>query len=164
GDRAFTTGYLSISAWDTATGQRLHSFELPPYGYGDPLRSYSPNGRYALSFEGDFEQPHILVWDVAARQNLHTFRPPPGPFGQPTSVFSPDSSLLATCYWGKEPVVCLRDLHTGKELRSFKKPKANWVRQLFFMADGKTLLMAGARTVGLDIASGKELFSWRIQP
>jgi WD40 repeat protein len=68
--------------------------------------------------------------------------------------------LLATL----EAVVRLRDVRTGKEVRSFKETKAGWPGRLFFTADGKTLFVAGLHVVGLDVASGKELFSWRLPP
>src|SRR5262249_3429222 len=50
------------------------------------------------------------------------------------------------------------------ELRSFTDKKAGWPGRMAFSPDGKTLLLAGRHTVGLDVASGKELFSWRMQP
>jgi hypothetical protein len=35
---------------------------------------------------------------------------------------------------------------------------------MFFSADGKTLLVAGPNLVGYEVSSGKELFSWRMEP
>jgi RNA polymerase sigma factor (sigma-70 family) len=163
GDRVFTIGYSSISAWDGTTGRRLYSFALPPYYYTDPHRSHSPDGRYALSFAGDPEGPQILVWDVAARRRLHTLRPP-GASGHVTSAFSPDSSLLATWHPGKEAIVRIWDVRTGQEVRSFKDTQAGWPGRLFFTADGKTLFVAGRRVVGFDVAVGTERFSWRMEP
>jgi RNA polymerase sigma factor (sigma-70 family) len=163
GDRVFTIGNSSISAWDATTGQRLHSLDVPRYPYGDPHPSHSPDGRYALSFEGDYEKLQILLWDVVARRRLHTLRPP-GAFGALATAFSGDSSLLAAWLPGKETVVRLWNVRTGQEVQSFKETKAGWPGRLFFTADGRTLFVAGKHMVGYDAASGKELYSWRMKP
>jgi hypothetical protein len=162
GDRVFTAGYGSISTWDGTTGRRLRSFDLPPFPYTDPHRTYSPDGRYALSFAGALGHVEILVWDVAAGRRLHTLRPPG--VAQMTSAFSPDPSRLATWHAGKETVVRLWDMATGEQVGSFPETKAGWPGRLFFTPDGKTLVVAGRRTVGYDVTTGKELFSWRMKP
>jgi WD40 repeat protein len=162
GDRVFTIGYSSISAWDATTGQRLHSLDVPGYPYGDPHPSHSPDGRYALSFEGDYEKLQIVVWDVVARRRLHRLQPPA--FGALTTTFSPDSSLLAAWLPGKETVVRIWDVPTGNEVRYFKETKAGWPGRLFFAADARTLFVAGKHLVGYEAATGKELFSWRMKP
>jgi RNA polymerase sigma factor (sigma-70 family) len=164
GDRALAMGYSSISTWDATTGRRLHSIGLPSRVYRDPDSvHHSPDGRYASIFTQDGEESHILIWDLATGKRLHTLRssdkPVPG-----VSRFSPDSSLLATCQQSKEAVTRLWDVRTGKEVRSFKDTKARWPRHLDFTADGKTLLVAGRGTGGYDVASGKELFSWQMEP
>ncbi|MBI1917943.1 MAG: sigma-70 family RNA polymerase sigma factor [Planctomycetes bacterium] len=163
GDRVFTVGYESVSAWDGATGRRLRSIALRYYPYADPSRSHSPDGRYALSFAGDDKRLEILLWDVAAGRLVHTLRLPGTP-GHVTGAFSPDSSLLATWHPGKKNVIRLWDVGTGKALRSFPDTKAGWPGRLAFSPDGKTLLVAGRHTVGLDVGTGKERFSWRMQP
>jgi WD40 repeat protein len=166
GGRAYTIGYSSISTWDGTTGRRVHSFEPPPFPSTDPHRSLSPDGRYALGFVGDIwdlKHLQIDVWDVAAGRRLHALRPPGATTGV-TSAFSPDSSLLATWIPGKEPVVRIWDVRTGKEVRSFADARAGWPARLSFTADGKTLFVAGRRVVGFDVASGKERFSWRMEP
>jgi RNA polymerase sigma factor (sigma-70 family) len=163
GDRAFTLGYSSISTWDTATARRLHSFDVPPYPYTDPRRDHSPDGRYALTFAGDFAKLRLLVWDLAAGRLLHTLHPPGAP-SQLTSAFSPDSSLLAVWHPGKETVIRLWAVRSGQEVRSFPESKAGWPGKLSFSANGQTLFVAGKYTVGYDVATGKELFSWRLKP
>jgi RNA polymerase sigma factor (sigma-70 family) len=162
-DRVFTIGYSSISAWDATTGERLHSLDVPYYSLGDPHPRFSPDERYALSFEGDFENVQILVWDVVARRRLHTLRPP-GAAAALTTAFSPDSSLLAAWLPGKETVVRFWDVRTGKEVRSFKETKAGWPGRLFFTPDGRILFVAGKRVVGYQADTGNELFSWRMKP
>src|SRR5262249_49277970 len=153
----------SISAWDATTGERLHSVDVPPYPYGNPYPSFSADGRYGLSFEGDYENLQILVWDQVAHQRLHTLRPP-GASGALTTAFSPDSSLLAARLPAKETVVRIWDVRSGKEVRSFKETKAGWPGRLFFAADGRTLFVAGKLVVGYEADTGKELFSWRMKP
>src|SRR5262249_35860417 len=153
----------SISSWDATTGRRLQSFDLPPYLSSNPDHTRSPNGRYALSFTGDFERVRILVWDVPAGRLLHTLQPP-GAAGHVMSAFSPDSSRLALWLSGKESVVRIWNVQTGKEVRAFPETKAGWPGRLFFMPDGRTLVVAGKRVVGFDVASGKEKFSWRPEP
>src|SRR5262245_3971913 len=163
GDRALTVGYESVASWDATTGRRLRSVELRHSPSAAPCRGRSPDGRYALSLAGDQKQLEVLLWDVATGRLVHTLRPP-GPPGHIGSAFSPDSSLLATWHPGKEKVIRLWNVETGKELRSFPDKKAGWPGRLAFSPDGKTLFVAGRHTVGLDIATGKELFSWRMQP
>src|SRR5262249_43558294 len=121
GDRVVTIGTAAITRWDAATGQRLQSFDLPPYPYREPHRSYSPDGRYALPFGGDFEQSQPLVGDVAAGRLAHPLRPPAPPSPDRslyiTSAFAPDSSLLAIRQDGpnaSNAVVRIWDLRTGK--------------------------------------------------
>jgi RNA polymerase sigma factor (sigma-70 family) len=192
GDRVLTFGYASISTWDGKTGRRLGSFDLPPYPYTDPARChlFSPNGQMAASLHEHQGQLEILVWDVAAGRRLHTLRPPGSAMPVTMAVhnitrvfqaanvlcaFSPDSSLLATWHsrnedgfpiWhtGKGALVRLWDLRTGKELRSFKGPVVGMALKLGFTGDGKTLVVAGHRTAGFDVATGAERFSWRLQP
>jgi RNA polymerase sigma factor (sigma-70 family) len=181
GDRILTFGHASISTWDGTTGRHLGSFDLPPYAYTDPGRShhFSPDGRFAVSLHENKGHLEILVWDVAARRRLHTLRPPDSAMPVTTAVqnvtrvyqapnvlcaFAPDSSLLATWHSGKGAIVRLWDVRTGKELRSFKGPAVGWAMQLCFTGDGKTLIVAGHRTAGFDVATGKEHYSWRLQP
>jgi RNA polymerase sigma factor (sigma-70 family) len=181
GDRVFTFGHASVSAWDGAGGRRLGSSALPPYPYSDPNRSrlFGPDGRYAVTLAENKGHLEILVWDVPARRRLHTLRAPDSampvtsavenltrPYDPPNvrCALSADSSLLATCHSGKDTVFRLWDLRTGKELRSFKGTNPRWVNCLSFTRDGKTLLAAGHHTVGFDVATGKELFAWRLKP
>jgi WD40 repeat protein len=175
GERLLTFGQASVNTWDVATGRRLRSLDVPRHPYGDPGRShfFSPDGRYAATFHLNDGLVEILLWDVASGRQLHTLRLPGSPQYMPSDVtnvtrvfdprpvacaFSPDASVLATCQEDKGVVVRLWDIQTGKELRSF--PVAE-VGRLFFTADGKTLLVAGLRTRGFEVPSGKEIFSWQ---
>src|SRR5262249_37593196 len=75
-----------------------------------------------------------------------------------------DSCSLATLHSAKESLVRVWNVQTGKEILSFPGSKADAPHLLFFTPDGKTLLIAGKRVVGYEVASGKEVFSWRMQP
>lgn len=161
GDRATIIGWGSISSWDATSGRPLHSFDLPR----DTLdsRSMSSDGRYAVTCRLEGEQFQVLIWDISARKILHTLRLPGG-YQHITSAFAPDSSLLAISQPGKPTLVRLWDVQSGKQVRSFELSKVTWARHLQFTADGKTLFVAGQRVVAYEVASGKELFSWRLKP
>ncbi len=162
GDRAFTLGYGSISTWNALTSERLNSFDIPPYLGVPPYPVHSPDGRYAVSFDGDYRNIAILIWDVAAGRRLHTIRPP-GANLNLSCAFSPDSSLLATGQMEKNGVIRVWEVRSGKEVRSFKETKAGWPGKIIFAQDGKTLFVAGRQVIAYDATSGKELYSWRIK-
>jgi RNA polymerase sigma factor (sigma-70 family) len=181
GDRVLTFASVSVSAWDPATGRRVGSFAVPPYPYADANRShlFSADGRYAVSLAEGKGRLEILVWDVAARRRVHVLRPPDAAMPVTRAVanlthvydapnvlcaFAPDAPLLATCHAGKETVFRVWNVRTGKEVRSFKGANPGWAGQLAFSRHGKTLIASGHRTVGFDVATGKELFSWRLKP
>jgi RNA polymerase sigma factor (sigma-70 family) len=180
GDRALTFGESSLSAWDGTTGRHLGTFDLPAYPYSDPGRChfFSPDGRYAASYAGD-DHLEINIWDTPARRRVQTLQVPgkmtlvsaqiknaTRMFDHPqvSAAFSPDASVLATFHPGDEPVVRIWDVRAGKEVRSFPETKARRPGRLFFAADGKTLLVAGWKVAGYDVATGKELFTWRLKP
>jgi WD40 repeat protein len=165
GERVLSASSKSISTWDVATSQRLQHIELSSDFFSNDARIYSSNLRYALSFirQSESDETHVLVWDVAAGKRLYTLRFP-NQWTQLSTAFSPDSSILAVWQPAKETMVNLRTVQTGKEVLSFKEPKAGWRGRLFFTPDGKTLIVAGKQTAGYDLASGRERFSWRMEP
>lgn len=159
GDRVVLVGLTSLSTWEVVTGRRRDSFEVESVRFMPPTPELSPDGRFALTFIGDREKKQGIVWDVARRRKLHVL-----PSSSAASAFSPDSSLLATWEASKEAVVIrLREVGTGREVRSFPGGKL-WVPTLSFTADGRTLIAAGEKITGYDVATGKELFSWRMKP
>jgi hypothetical protein len=159
GDRVITLGSPSISTWDSTTGSRLDSFSLPADPYWDRT-SHTPYGREALSFVRDGEAYHAAVWDIAGRRKRFTLAAPgqrvPGP-----TAFSADGTLLATLHPSEKSLMRIWDVSTGKEVQSLKVP-IPWGR-VFFSADKKTLFAAGPKITAIDLASGKEMFSWRMQ-
>ncbi len=164
GERATLINHNSISSWDATSGRHLHSFDLPR-GTTATLhtRSISPDARYAVTFRVEGEDFYLLIWDIAAGKALHTHRFPGG-YQQISAAFAPDSSLLATWHPGKQTLIRLWDVRSGKLLRSFEDSKAGWPGRLSFTADNKMLFLAGKHIVGYEVSTGKELFSWRLKP
>jgi RNA polymerase sigma factor (sigma-70 family) len=164
GERVVTHGVYSISEWEVRSGRRSHSAEISPYYYGSPGVTHCPDGRYAAIFEGDYKSVRIHIWDSAARKAIYTLRPL-GANSRTTISFSPDSSLVATYQSHEQGAITIWDVKTGKELRTVKEPKTiagNWGVPNFSM-DNKTLMIAGRDVVGLDIATGKEQYQWRMK-
>jgi RNA polymerase sigma factor (sigma-70 family) len=160
GDRVSALGYESFSTWDVATAKLLGTVEVPRSATDISDRCWSPNGRYVVSFaENKPQQVDLLLWDVAAGKVLHTLS-----VSQSCAIaFSPDSSLLATCEAGKENLVRIWDIRTGKETRRFKDAKTG-LGGFAFSGDGRSLFISGRRVVAYDAATGAERFSWRVQP
>lgn len=176
GNRIHTIGYHSLSTWDAQTGKHLHALPMPrSSGWNTPRRSFSPDGRYAVSFTGGGKEFQVIIWDVAARRPLHTLRlPSKENYVYIDDAFSPDSSLLAiwqpkswhptTGRLDTEAIVRIWNVRTGKEIRSFTASKSGWPGQLSFSADGEALIVAGKHVVGFDVVNCKELFSWHMKP
>jgi RNA polymerase sigma factor (sigma-70 family) len=161
GDRATTINNDSITSWDATNGRRLHSLDLPRGTFASD--SISSDGRYAASSRLEGKEFHILIWDVYARKMLHALRWPGGD-QHISSAFASDSSLLATFHLGEPTLIRLWDIRSGKLVRSFEESKAGWPGKMSFTADGKTLFVAGKRVAAYEVASGKELFCWRLEP
>jgi RNA polymerase sigma factor (sigma-70 family) len=160
GDRVLTLRYESFSTWDVASGKPLRTVEVPLSASDLSDHCWSPDGRYVVSFaDTKSKQVDLLLWDVAAGKVLHTLNLEPSC----ATAFSADSSLLATCEAGKENLVRIWDVRTGKEARRFKDAKIG-LGGLAFSGDGRTLFIAGRRVVAYDTATGAERFSWRVQP
>ncbi len=167
-DRVFTISASSISTWDGRTGRRLQSTEVPAYPFPGRQPGHSPDGRFALIAGTDVDMSHveIVIWDVAGNRRLRTLPPRPGSSLHFCTAFSADSSLLALREQGTwkevtEGIIHLWDVRTGKEVGCFQEAKAGlFYTRLAFAPDGRTLIVIGRSVVGIDIASGKELFSW----
>src|SRR5262249_15893891 len=142
GKKVRTIGYQSLATWDGRTGKRLDSFEVPrSYDWATPRRSFSPDGRYALSFTGEGREFQAILWDIASRRRLHTLSfPSKNDYVYIDAAFSLDSSLLATRhseneeFWhsDKSANVHIWDVRTGKEIRSFQASTPDWPGQLSF--------------------------------
>ena len=161
GERATILGHKSITSWDATTGRRLHVLNL----HRDTFSSQciSSDGRYAVTFQLKGKEFCIFLWDLVARKIMHTMRFPGG-YQHDTCAFTPDSSLLALWRTGDPPRVRLWDVQSGKQVCSFEETEAGWPGKMHFTADGKTLFVAGKRITAYEVASGKEMFSWRLKP
>jgi WD40 repeat protein len=97
--------------WDSESGQELH------ISVGAEARVFSPNGRYAASYER--YGPLIKLWNVESGKELRTFA------GHRDSidacVFSPDGHLVASASGGYKfgGTLKLWDAESGVELRTF---------------------------------------------
>lgn len=116
GDRLVLLAYYSLTGWETATGRRKGSFELPhastgssPDDFFPPIPNLSSDGRFALTLVRDKEEARALVWNVAQHRRLHSLNS----FYR-ISSFSPDSSLLATWEIGKDSIIHLWEVHSGR--------------------------------------------------
>jgi RNA polymerase sigma factor (sigma-70 family) len=158
GERVVTVG-PSLSTWDGSTGRRLASLPLPPDLYWD-RGSCTPDGRVVVTFVRDGAAYRATLWNGRELRKEFAL---PGPCIQipgPTALAA-DGSLLAMAQPGKQPLVRVWDLRTRKELRSFAHASPT---RLFFSRDKKTLIVAGPKVSGYDLATGKELFAWRMRP
>src|SRR5262249_9200806 len=126
----------------------------------------SPNGRYVVTNKvADFDVTEIQLSDAATGKVLHVLARPEKHTYHYTSAFTPDSSTVA-CVLPRnvETGIHLFDVRTGKETNSFKVPKVGYPWNLFFAPDGKTVFISGVnKMAGVEIATGKELFLWRMQ-
>src|SRR5262249_46665240 len=111
----------SISVWDATTGWRLDSFDLPQGTLG--WRSLSSDGRYAVTVRSEGEECQPLLWDVTARNCLHVLHVPSGDH-LVSSTFAPGSSFFATWHQGKQTLIRLWDVSSGKLVRSFADKRA----------------------------------------
>jgi RNA polymerase sigma factor (sigma-70 family) len=133
--KAFVSGASdsTLRLWDTATGQELRQFPLHDPKRGEErqhVRSMgvSSDGKLLVAASGGFRGPpgetfHVLAWEIASGQQLVRRAVRDEPYrnflGDFWPGFSPDGKTLAH-QAGKD--VQLRDLMTGKELRTLEAP------------------------------------------
>jgi RNA polymerase sigma factor (sigma-70 family) len=159
GDRVVTAGECSAAVWSATTGRRQRGFGLPGLADWVPTRCLSPDGRSVLTYEGDFEKYRAVVLDVATGRRMYASD------SEAPSAFSSD--FVAS--WHPDPAsqggfIRLREARTGKEVRTFPAKKMQPPWDLSFTADGKTLVVIGRQISACEVATGKELFSWRLPP
>jgi RNA polymerase sigma factor (sigma-70 family) len=163
----------SVRVWEVATGKQLSRFE--GHKYVSYLR-FSPDGKRLIS--GDAFDSTARVWRLVGEDGATL---PGGPAlrveklsAQRVSglAISPDARFVA---WADEPkaqrslgpgsgakTIRLRDLTTGKDVRSFEGHKGGQLRSMRFSPDGTLFASTGTsfvdRSVHLwDAATGKEL-------
>ncbi len=139
---------------DLATGRVLHSLT------GRPIwTAFTPDGKTLIANMGQ----QIRMWDAATGKVLGDRV---GEFGwQPVLAVSPDGRLLAEADW-LDQHVSLWDTNSGRLLRQLSlKGENRYVRNLFFSADGKTLVACQFKGFleFWDAASGKEQRTVQLQ-
>jgi RNA polymerase sigma factor (sigma-70 family) len=160
GTRVSVTGYDSVSTWDATTGRRLTANEFPQFGSSNPIRRYSPDGKYAVTYDGEFHLGRMVVREASTGKAILTLDRCIAEAG-----FSRDSSLIATPHWDtnvKVGTIQVRDLRTGKVLHTISRTQADYPRSLFLSDDGDTVLACGDWVVGYSLLSGQKLFAWRM--
>jgi hypothetical protein len=114
----------------------------------------------------DLEVTEIHLSDSGTGKALHVLARPEKNSSHYTCAFAPDSSVVACVLPSNiQTATHLYEVGTGKEISLIPVPKVGWPWNLFFAPDGKTIYISGMnKMAGVDIASGKELFLWRMQP
>jgi len=161
GDRAVTLGRKAMTTWDTATGRPLASPALPEHLFEHGWCRFSPDGRYALTVWTTQKEGAVTLWDVAVGKPIRTV-PVSGPAYGAKGSFSPDSTRLALRLPGKGAPITVRDLGTWKEVATVRPAADEYPDQFFFADDNRILIVPGKRTVGYDLATGREAFGWKI--
>jgi WD40 repeat protein len=155
----------NLSLLDPSTGKEVRKFD----DHSASLSSLSLS-RDGLHMAGCGNDSTIRIWDVATGKEVRRI------VTQSRNVrcahFSLDDKLLATGDWDKN--IVLWDANTGEEVRRF--PSEGSVFDLDFSPDGKTLAVSSSanavqikngwshdKVFLLDVASGKELRTGRIQ-
>jgi WD40 repeat protein len=145
--------YLTLSFWDTTTGQLLPLLprELPAvFGL-----AFAPDGRTftAVPTRGADRQHFLRRWDLSTRQEL---LPPLYQSGCTIAApaFSPDGKTLAVTVYERGRPVLLFDLETGTEKVRWAPPSE--VTALTWLSDGRTLAVRLSRSAVLfDAVGGK---------
>lgn len=150
---SFAHGEHSLRLWDRASGEEL----LPSGGAVSSVRcAFAPNGQFlAVGAENGI----LRLWDVAANKEMWRNDQPPLLSG---ILVSPDSRLLLTNS-PLDPIVRIREVSSGKEVRRINKANA-YITSMAWSADGKLLATWPLRGAGQecfvqlwDMATGKEV-------
>jgi RNA polymerase sigma factor (sigma-70 family) len=125
--------------------------------------SFSPDGKWFVA--GAHQLQPLGVFDVASGREVRRFTA-----HALTSTFSPDSKRLAVCSTepdkrGRQTVIRLLELATGKEIKRFPLGTERWYFSLAFSPDGKALA-CGFSDDGfvMDCSTGRVLYHLKESP
>jgi WD40 repeat protein len=147
----------TVLFWDVATGAPVRRFD----GHDSNVTAvaYSPRGDTLAT--GSSSDGTVRLWDPATGKERRRLPALDGKgwrhgFAFSALAFTPDGRAVASGH--VDGVVHLREVATGKEVRSFDHKTNVWVVAIAFSPDGKTLASACGTKVGLwDVASGKAI-------
>ncbi len=143
-----------VTIWDTATGKRRQSFQLPGVSEpNDDVWSLAPDGRFVAT--ADRMAGKLTLWDALSGKAIRRLIIEKADFISDLA-FSLDGERLAADgriggqfsprRSGNEQILCVWQLSNGKEIFSTKVGH-NWECNFFgFSADGKLLIVAYGST------------------
>ena len=138
-DSGGSTGEASMILWNLETGQKMHTFSRPdqPTGAGVSGIAYLPDGRSAISCEGD---GLLIEWDLETGEEIRRL-------GTHSSlrtriVVAPDGRLALTS--GMDGTLALWDLETGEAIRRWGGHGA--IFDIAIAPDGQTALVGSSDT------------------
>ncbi len=175
GRHVLTRDDMQISLWDSASGQKVRSFDCGTYRvpgwsaetgtYPDSFRCscFSPDGKQLLT---GHDSNRAILWDVASGRKLQTVS---GHAGQSVTsssamslgtvlavAFSPNGRRFVT--GSKDKTAIVWDVATGRPLRSLVG-HTHQINAVLFSRDGRRVLTGSSDgTVRIwDLATGREL-------
>jgi RNA polymerase sigma factor (sigma-70 family) len=153
-----TTWDVRLTVWDWRTGKQTQ-VQVPPRGFGMDSTfhgGFSPDGKH-FAGGGGSGQP-LCLFETATWKEVHRLK-----CSATTSTFTPDGKRLVVCSMandagGREAVIRVFDVATGKELAQYRLGFEGAFFSLAVSPDGK-LLGCGAsdRSCLLDLSTGKVL-------
>jgi WD40 repeat protein len=160
GKRVAATYGASVTFWDPANGRQCGGIQRS----GSDVRGvvFSPDNQYVFTGDdnqapyGGSQQHVIAKWEVATGKVVRRFLP-----GTSESVWglalSPDGALVAATRMGKEPILQVWEVASGRLLHTLPGAKS-WNTALAFSPDNRLLADGGFGEVRLwDVARGKEV-------
>jgi RNA polymerase sigma factor (sigma-70 family) len=155
---AGVSAFNTVHFWDVASGKPVRRFD----GHENEITAvaYSRGGKVLAT--GCESSGTIRLWDPVAGKEVGRL---PALNGEVTSLaFTPDGRALVSGHGGG--VVHLREVATGKGIRSYEHNKGHWVVAVALSPEGNTLASASAdKTIRLwDVDSGKEVLQLQGNP
>ena len=149
-----------VDLWNTYTGERLATFNVPNY----PIKQGITPDIYAgvfthdsktLAVGGSNGDNSIFLWDIATQTHIVTLKGHESIICE--LVFSPDDTILVSGDAGGG--IRLWEMLTGEHLVTFDSPGGH-VNKLVFTPDGKTFASTNGHTSNVD--QGGIIFLWDV--